>query len=283
MKISRLAYFGIVSLALLAAPALLLCAQPAAPGNALVQRALANEIRFADDEQHPMRYRLHKASPRYATTKDVVETRDGAVSRLIAVNNAPLSAEDEQKEQGRLSDLLRDPSRQHRRKQSEQNDTARVLKVLRVLPNAFLYTYAGEGTGATGKVLKFTFQPNPRFEPPDFELQPLTAMSGELWIDPAQERVTRLEGHLQRDIDFGWGLLGRLYKGGWITIEQADVGNHLWRVVRFQMVMTGRIVFRTKVFDTTEIESRFEPVPVTLGYQQGIQLLQQPSATASTH
>jgi len=32
-------------------------------------------------------------------------------------------------------------------------------------------------------------------------------MTGELWIDAAQERVVRLEGHLQRDVDFGWGIL----------------------------------------------------------------------------
>ena len=73
-------------------------------------------------------------------------------------------------------------------------------------------------------VEKFTFQPNPNFSPPDLETQALTAMTGEIWIDPAQERVTRLEGHLQQDADFGWGILGRLNKGGWIVIEQADVG-----------------------------------------------------------
>ena len=41
----------------------------------------------------------------------------------------------------------------------------------------------------------------------------LTAMTGELWVDAAEERVTRLEGHLQRDIDFGWGILGTAEQG----------------------------------------------------------------------
>ena len=49
-------------------------------------------------------------------------------------------------------------------------------------------------------------------------------MAGEIWIDPVKLRVVRLEGHLQQDVDFGWGILGRLNKGGWIVIEQADVG-----------------------------------------------------------
>ena len=71
-------------------------------------------------------------------------------------------------------------------------------------------------------------------------------MTGEIWIDLSTERVTRLEGHLQQDVDFGWGILGRLNKGGWIVIEQADVGEHQWRIVHFKMSMSGRVVFKTK-------------------------------------
>jgi hypothetical protein len=86
-------------------------------------------------------------------------------------------------------------------------------------------------------------------------------------------RVTRLEGHLQQDIDFGWGVLGRLNKGGWIVIEQADVGGHQWRIVRFQMVMSGRVLFKNKSFDTVEEQTQFEPLPAGLGYRQAIQML----------
>jgi hypothetical protein len=192
----------------------------------LVHRALTNEIRAASDSGHPMRYRLRKSSPRLATTKEICETRDGAVARLIAINDAPLSATDEQREQARLDQLLSDPGKQRHRKQSQDDDTARALKVLRSLPNAFVYEYAGAGQASMGPVEKFTFKPNPRFDPPDLETQVLTRMTGELWIDSSQERVTRLQGRLQQDIDFGWGILGRLYKGGSILIEQTDVGDH---------------------------------------------------------
>ena len=220
-----------------------------------------------------MRYRLRKLSPRLATTKDIVETRDGAVARLIAVNDKPLSPADEQKEQDRLNALLADPGKQRSRKQSQDADMNRVMKILRVLPDAFFYTYAGTVQGPAGRVEKFTFVPNPKFDPPDLETQVLTAMTGEIWIDPVQERVTRLQGQLAHDVDFGWGLLGRLYKGGWITIDQADVGSRQWRIVRFQMAMNGRVLFKTKSFDTVEEESRFAPIPSGLGYAQAIEML----------
>jgi hypothetical protein len=240
---------------------------------ALVERAVAAEMRTAQDTSHPMRYRLRKSSPRLTSVKEILETRDGAVARLLSIADRPLSAEDEEKEQARLDGLLSDPSRQRHRKQSQDDDTGRALKVLRALPEAFLYQFAGTGWGPAGKVEKFTFKPNPQFNPPDLETQVLTALTGEIWIDAAQSRVTRLEGHLRQDVDFGWGILGRLNKGGWIVIDQADVGGRQWRIVRFQMVMSGRVLFKNKSFDTVEEQTQFAPLPAALGYRQAIQML----------
>jgi hypothetical protein len=246
----------------------------------LLKRVLAIELTSIQNTQHPMRYRLRKSSPRLSTTKEIFETNDGAVARLVAINDQPLSATDEQKEQDRLTGLLTDPSRQRHRKQAEAEDTGRVLKVMQALPNAFTYQYAGEAEGPTGKVEKFTFRPNPSFDPPDLETEALTAMTGEIWVDAAEGRVAKLEGHLQQDVDFGWGILGRLNKGGSIVVEQADVGNHQWRIVHFQMVMRGRLVFKTRSFDTVEDETQFVPVPAGLGYAQAIQMLRSDSGKA---
>ena len=248
----------------------------------LVKRALAVELTSVQDTQHPMRYRLRKSSPRLTTTKEIFETKDGAVARLVAIDDQPLSSADEEKEETRLSALLADPGRQRHRKQSEDEDTGRVLKVMRALPNAFIYQYAGEMDSPHGKVEKFVFRPDPRFNPPDLETEALTAMRGELWIDAAQGRVARLEGHLQQDVDFGWGILGRLNKGGWIDLEQADVGSHQWRIVHFQMVMSGRVFFKTKSFDTVEDETQFVPVPLGSSYGQAVQTLRGVPAHADT-
>jgi hypothetical protein len=248
---------------------------------ALVQRALAAELGSVRDRQHPMRFRLHKTSPRLSTTKEIVETRDGAVARLLAINDKPLNAADEAKEEARLDTLLSDPSKQRHRKQAEADDTNRVLKVVRALPNAFLYERIGSNEGSHGQIEKFAFRPNPTFDAPDLETQALTEMTGEIWIDATESRVVRLEGHLQQDVDFGWGILGRVYKGGSIVIEQAVVANHQWRIVHFQMVMSGRVFFKTRSFDTTEDESGFASVPADLNYTDAIRLLREGSSLAS--
>ena len=249
-----------------------------APDPGLVQRALSNEVAAAQDAGHPMRYLLRKSSPRLTTTKDMIETRDGMVAMLVAVNDRPLSLPEQAREQDRLNALLADPGKQEHRKQAEDTDAARAMEVLRALPTAFLYRYAGPGPGT---LERYAFRPNPRFSPPNLETQVLTEMSGEIWIDPSQARVARLQGAVEQDVDFGWGILGRLYKGGWITIDQADVGRGQWRIVKFQMAMSARVLIKTRVFETTETESRFAPVPPALGLRNAIALLRAaPTQTA---
>ncbi len=240
---------------------------------ALVDRALANELRAAEDPNHPMRYLLRKTTPRLTTNKEIYETKDGEVAQLLSVDNQPLSAEAEEKEQARMTALYRDPGRQRHRKQEEAEDAERALALLRALPRAFVYQYAGSAESTGEMVERFNFRPDPDFSPSDLETQILKSMAGEIWIDPAQERVTRLKGRLLRDVDFGWGLVGRLAKGGWIEIDQADVGGGQWRTVRLQMAMSGRVFFKSRNFDTVEEESRFAPLPVGLGYRQAIELL----------
>jgi hypothetical protein len=240
---------------------------------ALVARALDTEVRSARDLSHPMRYRLRKSSPRLTTTKEIAETHDGDVARLVAISDQPLSQADEQQELARLDALMSDPSRQRHRKQSEESDTGIVLKLLRMLPQAFLYEYVGTGQGSSGTVEKFRFHPNPAFSPPDMETQALTAMIGEIWIDAAQERVTHLEGHLQQDTNYGWGILGKLDKGGWIVLEQADVGAGQWRITRVQLKMELRILFKTKYFDSVQEMTQYAPIPAGLDYRQAIQML----------
>ena len=262
---------SLLLLAPLAAPA----QAPAtdSPDIAPVKHALALELRAAQDTEHPMRYRFRKSSPRLSSTKEILETKDGDVARLVEINGRPLNPEEEQKEQERLEILLADPSRQRHRKQSEDQDAARAIKVLRALPNAFFFKYVGDGVGPSGKLEKFSFWPNPDFNPPDLETQVLTGMSGEIWVDAAQEHIVRLEGSLQQDVDFGWGILGRLNKGGSILLEQAEVGGGRWRIVHLKMVMSGRVLFKTRSFDTEEQETQFEPLPADLSYTQAIQML----------
>jgi len=80
-------------------------------------------------------------------------------------------------------------------------------------------------------------------------------------------------------VDFGWGILGRLNKDGWIVIEQSDVGGGQCGIAHFQMAMSGRVVWKTRVFDTTEDETGYERWRLA-GYQKAIELLRATSRRA---
>jgi hypothetical protein len=239
----------------------------------LVRRASQNELKSANGN-HPYRYQLHKIDDNKITTKEIVETKDGDVARLIAMNDKPLEKEAQQAEIDRLTNLAAHPELQAHRHKREQEDSDRANEMIRLLPDAFLYKYEGMVDGPNGSCYRLSFQPNPNFNPPDREGQVYHGMAGEIWIDQGQERMVKLDAHLISDVDFGWGILGRLYKGGSILVEQADVGEHHWETTHLKLNLTGKaLMIKPLSFQTTEDAAHFEPVPPEMGYQNAIKML----------
>jgi hypothetical protein len=247
------------------------------PGDpaALVRRASQNELN-ANNSERPFRYKLHKVDERNDSVKEIVETaHDGDVARLVAIQGMPLTPAQEKAEQDRLNNLLQHPEIQEHRRKREQEDSDRANKMIRLLPDAFLYTYEGMVDGSGGPAYRLSFRPNPNFVPPDREAEVYHGMTGELWIDKTQERMVKLDAHLIADVEFGWGILGKLYKGGSILVEQADVGDHHWEATHMQLNLTGKaLLFKTLSFKTVEDSTDFQPVPREYTYKDAVRLLQ---------
>ncbi len=237
----------------------------------LVTRALANEVAALSDTTHPMRYRLRKVSPRLTTVKEIIETRDGGVARLLSRDNVPLSTVDAAREDQRLSNLMEDASRQTHRRLREASDLDKFSKILRALPNALLYHYSH----TEGGLAVYSFVPNPKFDPQNFEEELLTGMDGELWIDAKSERVARLSGRLSKDVDYGWGLLGQIDQGASLLIEQQQVLPGIWRANHLVIQANYRVVYKSKSSDSTLDLTGFQPVSPGLDYRTAIQMLRQ--------
>jgi hypothetical protein len=239
---------------------------------ALVRRASKNELTAGGG--HPYRFKLRKADEKGITTKEIIETKDGDVARLIATGDKPLSADAEKAEIDRLNNLLAHPEIQEHRHKREQEDSTRENEMIRLLPDAFLYHYEGMADTPSGPSYRLSFSPNPGFNPPDREAEVYHGMAGELWIDQKQERVTKLNAHLIEDVNFGWGILGRLYKGGTITVEQKDVGSGHWETTHMRLSLQGKILMvKSLDIETTEDTSDFEPVRPQMGYQDAVHML----------
>jgi hypothetical protein len=265
-----------------------LCTGSSAPGastqaamsadgpTALVRRATQNALAQKSHHQ-PLRYQVRKVDERSDTIKEIVETKDGDVARLIAIDGKPLSTEADQAELHRLNYLSGHPKLQEHRRKREQEESDRVNRLMRLLPEAFLYRYEGMAPCKSGQCYRLGFAPNPQFDPPSEEAKIFRGMAGEVWIDQAEERMVKLDAHLIEEVDFGWGIIGRLRKGGTILLEQTPVGGHQWELAHMKVSLTGRaLLIKSLNIQTTEDKSEFSPVSPGMSYRQAIQLLENP-------
>ncbi|HEV2618411.1 MAG TPA: hypothetical protein VGU23_00565, partial [Acidobacteriaceae bacterium] len=210
------------------------------------------------------------------TTKAIIETADGDVARLIAINGSPLPPDADQAELDRLNTLAQHPELQQRRHNAEQKDADQVNHLLSLLPDALLYTYAGTLPCAVVQCIRLTFTPNPRFNPPNLEANVLRGIAGELWIGQTQNQLIRLDVHFIADVDFGFGLLARLNKGSTALLEQANVGDGDWELTTVNIHVTGKALLVRAVREQVDQSlSHFTPVAPNLRCRDAIALLKQ--------
>lgn len=242
----------------------------------IVRDASWNEL-HRQGPPRQVRYRLLKEDSKGSTLKEIVETTDGDVARLIEKNGQPLTPEEEQTELHRLQLLLEHPEIQAHRHKKEKEDSSRGDEMVRMLPEAFLYTYEGTVEGPSGTCYRLSFKPNPAFVPPDREGEVYHGMVGELWVDKTQLRLARIDAHLVGDVNFGWGVIGKLYKGGSILVEDADVGLHHWETTQMQLKLHGKVLLvKNMDFSTTESSTDFQQVPANTTYKDAIRMLTKP-------
>ncbi len=77
-------------------------------------------------------------------------------------------------------------------------------------------------------------------------------------------------------MNFGWGVLGTLFKGGNILVDDADVGMGHWETQHMKLSLRGKLLMMKPVdFSTTEESSDFQAVPPEMGYEDAVRLLLQ--------
>jgi hypothetical protein len=250
----------------------------------LVRRTVENELKQSADGP-PFMFRDLKETPRGSSTKLMVETRDAMAGMLIAVNGKALGPRMRQAELNRLDHLARDREALQRKKKQEKEDEARVNRIVKALPDAFIYEPDGTELGAPGigrpgdALMRLKFRPNPRYDPPSRTEQVLAGMQGYVLIDADKNRIAKIDGTLFKDVSFGWGILGHLDKGGHFLVEQADVGNGQWEISHMSLDFTGKILlFKSINIKSNEIFSDFRPAPPDLSFAQGVELLKKQEA-----
>jgi hypothetical protein len=259
----------LAGLLLLCAASTLRAQGPTESAHDLVKDVVYNELQ----ERHQVslwQYRVDKRVGNQTTIEQEVETVSGPVSRVLARQGKPLDAAAQKKESDRLNNLLRNPSEQARMKQDHDVEEQRLQRLMGAMPDAFLYTYDGADDGN----LRLSFRPNPAYNPPTYETRVYHALSGQIWIQPQQKRLAKVDAHILNEIDFGYGLLGRIEKGGRFQIARDPVAESRWKTTMLNVHISGRVVFFKSINRDQDVKrSDFRPMPSNASVKDAVTLL----------
>jgi hypothetical protein len=285
--------FGLSACLLLSSFGAFAASQPAASVSQfkdpiqLVRRAVQNEIKANHDAATHFMFRGIKTTAKGSTTKIYVETNEVTAGLVVAYDGKPLTTEQRRSEQERLERMVHSPEELRKKRAQEHEDAERSIRIMRALPEAFLFEYAGEengsdGIGRTGDPLvNLKFHPNPAYKPPSHVEEVLVGMQGHILVDPQRARIASIDGTLFRQVGFGWGILGRLNQGGHFVVHQQEVGDDTWEVSSMTVNFTGKIMMvKNLTIQSTEVYSGFKKVPTELTFAQALELLKKEETVA---
>jgi len=245
----------------------------------LVRQTIQNEIK-SNNRGAKFRYRDHKETTHDSQTKMIIETRQATAGMLIAIDGKPLTAQQLANESARLDGLVNNPEELSRKQKAERDDAERTTRIIRALPDAFLYDPGGTATGQPGigepgkELIRLKFRPNPNYVPPTHTEQVLIGMQGYVLIDANEHRIAEIDGTLVRDVGFGWGILGRLDKGGRFVVVQGEVAPGSWEVTRMDLDFKGKeLLFKRINIKSNEVFSDFQAVAPDLTFKQAVEIL----------
>ena len=261
-----------VFLGILPAASGLLWAQPSEAARQLVREVVYNELQDHDTHGY-WRYWIQQRVQNGTQLENQVETADGPITRIVQANGQPLAPRAQDAEQSRLDHLVNSPLARAAHRRAYLEDETRIRGIFALLPDAFLYQFVAVENGWR----HLHFQPNPGFAPHSIQSRIFHAMSGDIWLDARMKRLVRLQGHLDDNVDFGFGLLGRLDRGGWFLMHRVQVSPTEWKTQQLEIHMSGRaMLFNTIARQTSELRGGFAAVPAGINLAQGMRLLEQP-------
>jgi hypothetical protein len=238
--------------------------------NELARRVVTNELKFQDDDHDHWMYRQEKEEAGQKQVKAIIETKYGVLSQLLSINDHPLTAKEQQKENQRIQELVSNPDEQRKLQRTRNAEAEPGRRLFKMLPDAFMFNYVDR----EGDLIKLSFRPNLNFQPPSLEARVFHDMEGELWIDGKQERLAAINGHLMEAVKFGGGLLGRLDKGGYFDVRQAEVAAGHWDMTAMVVDMRGKaLLLKTINVQQTESRRDFRRVPDDLTLAQAGDIL----------
>ena len=250
------------------------------PPQDLVRATVANEVAAANNRSVKFMFCSRKQTAKGEQDRVYAEANEAVASVPFSEKDHPLSAQQQRAETDKLSQVASNPSALHRKQEHDNQELDHTMRILKALPDAFAFEYVGSETGEPGlgkagsQLVRLHFKPNPSYSPPSAVEQVLQGMEGDVLIDPAAHRLARIDGALYKEVAFGWGIFGRLDKGGSFRVQQGDAGDGNWVVTEMNLRMTGKILLvKSLNLASSEEFSNFRRLPENLPFARAVEML----------
>jgi hypothetical protein len=236
----------------------------------MVRVAMQTELNASRDDHSHWEYKDVYTGESGEKVLRVVETGKVSLKKKVQENGQPLTAEELKAEDERIEGFVNDPLQQAKQHRDSMQDDKRAESMLRMLPVAFLWSVKREDT----ETVTLGFVPDPAFEPPTMESRVFAAMAGEIVVEKRQHRIQTIEGKLVSDVTFGWGLFGRMKKGGTFEVERRQLTTGVWQITESHVHIDGKaLLFKTIGEQEDELKSEFRRMPQAETLEQAAERL----------
>ncbi|HXW56350.1 MAG TPA: hypothetical protein VEJ67_11410 [Candidatus Cybelea sp.] len=223
----------------------------------LVRDMVQSELEAQNDDHTNWRYHEVQVVHGVSRLLDVYQTKYGEIQRVLEIDGKPLAPTQLRTEDARIQKIVDHPGSMRSAGKERQQDANEEQKLLKMLPDAFLY----HSEGQEGTSIKLSFVPDPSFRASDHESEVFHHMEGSLLVDARSKRLVEISGRLISPVKFGYGLLGHLDAGGTFHVEERDVGGGHWEMVALHVDMNGKaLFFKTIAVHEDETYSDFHEV-----------------------
>ena len=187
------------------------------------------------------------SSPRTLEDKvyRIVPTGAGTAKIVLRDGDKPVDAETYNREMLNLKDFLQTMANPNdsrskaalAKRAKRDRDRADFVDAAKT---AFTIKWLGTSSihGRTCDV--FQLDPDPAFHPHGIFQDALMHVMAKIWVDRETNQLARGEARVMSDVSFGGGILGKLYRGGVVSMEQSEVTPGIWLPTHMQYDFAGR-------------------------------------------
>ena len=175
----------------------------------------------------------------------IVPTGAGTAKILVRDGNKPVDPITYNREMQNLEELLKEMANPndsrakaaYAKRQKHDSDRAEFVDAAK---EAFTIRWLGTSTVRGHACDVFELDPNPDFRPHGIFQEAFAHVVARMWVDHETIQMMHGEARVMSDVSFGGGILGKLYRGGVVSMEQAEVAPGIWLPTHYQYDYSGR-------------------------------------------